>query len=147
MGMALKLLESKEFMLNTVLILILAIVLALALLMLLSLSQKRTRIDQAFYRNSINTIRSRLNSGDYQMVVMDCDKLMDRALIDLKLKGSTMGERLKNAKNLRFNLDQVWRVHKLRNQVAHELGLQISKKDAEAALSLTVSNLSKLKLI
>jgi hypothetical protein len=105
------------------------------------------QINKKVYQDGLSAIKLNLEAGQYQMVVMDCDKLMDKALIDFKLKGSTMGQRLKNAKNLSFNLNQVWQVHKLRNQIAHEVGFQVSKKDAENALSLTRANLKKLGLV
>jgi hypothetical protein len=54
--------------------------------------------------------------------VVKADKLMDYALIKI-VDGVTMGERLKNAKE-RFSYegyDKVWKAHKVRNAIAHEI--------------------------
>lgn len=54
--------------------------------------------------------------------VVKADKLMDFTLIKI-VDGNTMGERLKNAKD-RFGYaayDKVWRAHKVRNAMAHEI--------------------------
>ena len=54
--------------------------------------------------------------------VIKADKLMDFALMKI-VDGETMGERLKAAKD-RFSFDaydKVWKAHKVRNAMAHEL--------------------------
>ena len=54
--------------------------------------------------------------------VIKADKLMDFALMKI-VDGTTMGERLKNAKD-RFGYvayDKVWKAHKVRNAMAHEI--------------------------
>ena len=53
------------------------------------------------------------------------DRSLDCALKDL-VDGQTMGDRLKNAKNL-FNpqsYDKIWQAHKLRNSLVHESGFE-----------------------
>lgn len=54
--------------------------------------------------------------------VVKADKLLDFALIKI-VDGTNMGERLKNAKD-RFGYaayDKVWKAHKVRNAMAHEI--------------------------
>lgn len=65
--------------------------------------------------------------------ILDADKLLDYAL---KVKGyqGTLGEKLKKAGPRFSNKNAVWAAHKLRNQVAHELG-DVSKDIAKSALS------------
>ena len=72
---------------------------------------------------------------------------MDSLLKDYKIRGQTMGDRLKNATGLKLNINDAWQVHKIRNKVAHELGFHPSKQDAKLCLSLTSKNLKKLKII
>ncbi|TSC92704.1 MAG: hypothetical protein CEN91_376 [Candidatus Berkelbacteria bacterium Licking1014_85] len=47
---------------------------------------------------------------------------MDKILKLRKVKGETMGERLKNATNIypRETLSDLWNLHKLRNRIVHE---------------------------
>lgn len=54
--------------------------------------------------------------------VIKTDKLLDFCLRSL-FEGQTMGERLKNAKEkfTRVGYDLVWKAHKVRNAMAHEL--------------------------
>lgn len=65
--------------------------------------------------------------------VMDADKLLDYAL---KCKGfqGTLGEKLKKAGSRFSDLNGIWSAHKLRNQLAHELG-NVQNEEAKRALS------------
>ena len=53
------------------------------------------------------------------------DRSLDSALKDL-VDGQTMGDRLKNAKNLFHpqSYDKIWQAHKLRNSLVHESGFE-----------------------
>jgi hypothetical protein len=54
------------------------------------------------------------------------------------LSGDTMGERLKNARGRfpdRSIYDGIWRAHKLRNALAHEVGFDLVPSQAKEALS------------
>lgn len=53
------------------------------------------------------------------------DRSLDSALKDF-VAGETMGERLKNAKNLFHpqTYDKIWQAHKLRNALVHESGFE-----------------------
>lgn len=132
---------------SSISIIISAFLLALVILFLLNLNQNKLKIDKIFYRDALSSISANLIKGQYQIVVIDCDKLTDRALKDLRLRGNTMADRLKNAKALNIDLNQVWQVHKLRNKVAHEVNFEVSKQDAKKALNLTEQNLKKLKIL
>ncbi len=54
--------------------------------------------------------------------VVKADKLLDFALRSL-VEGETLGERLKNSKDkfTRTGYDNLWKAHKVRNAMAHEL--------------------------
>ncbi len=64
--------------------------------------------------------------------ILDADKLLSYALNKNGFEGS-VGEKLKKAGSRFTNLNAVWRAHKLRNRVAHELG-KISVAEAKDAL-------------
>ena len=78
-----------------------------------------------------------LQPGTAALAVSDADKLLDAAFRLKRVAGSTMGERLKNAKTL-FPHDlyqDVWEAHKLRNTLAHEIGSSASSGQAKAAVA------------
>ena len=72
----------------------------------------------------------------WTVVVIEADKLLDKALIEMGVPGKTMGDRLKRCNGKFENLNAVWRVHKLRNTLAHEAGFEISYKQAHNALGI-----------
>jgi hypothetical protein len=73
-----------------------------------------------------------------RQAVSEADKLFDQAMRQSGLSGDTMGERLKSARG-RFSdhsvYDGVWRAHKLRNALAHEVGFDLVPSQAREALS------------
>jgi hypothetical protein len=76
----------------------------------------------------------RNNTVHLPMTVLEADKLLDQALRERGIKGETMGERMKVAKDTWSNANAVWTAHKLRNQIAHESGVTVSYDDARKAL-------------
>lgn len=77
---------------------------------------------------------TRENSANLSMVVLEADKLLDQALRERGIKGETMGERMKIAKDTWSNANAVWTAHKLRNQIAHEPDVVVGYDDARRAL-------------
>ena len=73
--------------------------------------------------------------SSYHLTVLNADKLLDQALREKGIKGTTMGERMKNIKDTWSNANNVWTAHKLRNQIAHETDVRVSYEDARRALS------------
>ncbi|MGK2896785.1 MAG: hypothetical protein ACSLEY_04285 [Candidatus Saccharimonadales bacterium] len=87
------------------------------------------------------------NESSYHLSILNADKLLDRALKECGYKGNTMGERMKSAQKTWSNTDVVWTAHKLRNQVAHETGVQIQYDSARRALSAFKQGLKDLEAI
>lgn len=73
--------------------------------------------------------------SSYHLVVLNADKLLDQALRERGIRGTTMGERMKNLKDTWTNANSVWTAHKLRNQIAHETDVNVSYDDARRALA------------
>lgn len=70
------------------------------------------------------------------LAISEADKLFDVALRGAGVSGNTLGERLKAAES-RFDpsqYNQLWNAHKLRNRLAHEVGVSIGKQETEAAV-------------
>lgn len=74
-----------------------------------------------------------LSLPDPVRFIMEADKVLDLALTELGFRGP-LGEKLKKAGPRFSDINAVWRAHKLRNQLAHETGAQLSQKEAEGAL-------------
>lgn len=74
------------------------------------------------------------NPATYVTSIINADKLLDKALVEMGVPGKTMGERLKRVPNKFTDLNGVWRVHKLRNALAHETDFEVSWRQANNAL-------------
>ena len=81
------------------------------------------------------------------LAIINCDKLLDKAMIEMGAPGKTMGDRLKKIGGKFSNLNAVWRAHKLRNMIAHESGVEVSYKQAMSALSIYKQALKDLGAI
>lgn len=77
---------------------------------------------------------SRDNPATFITSIIDADKLLDKALIEMGIPGKTMGERLKHSSGKFSDLNAVWRAHKLRNALAHEPDIEITYRQAASAL-------------
>jgi hypothetical protein len=86
-----------------------------------------------------NTIKATSETGasGLKSSINEADKLVDYVLKQLAMSGDTMGERLKSART-RFpeysDYDALWRAHKLRNALAHEIGFDLVPSQAKEAL-------------
>lgn len=65
--------------------------------------------------------------------VVEADKILDEALKLLGYKG-TLGEKLKKAGGRFKDIDAVWKAHKLRNQLVHQLDRLPRDKEVELAI-------------
>ena len=72
----------------------------------------------------------------WTMVIIDGDKLLDKAMTEMGVPGKTMGDRLKRRGDKFENLNAVWRAHKLRNAIAHESGFEVSYRQAANAMNI-----------
>lgn len=83
------------------------------------------------------TIESYTVAGQWREAIMNADILLDKALRFHHASGASVGERLKAAGHHlpKWTLDQAWRAHKVRNNLAHELHYQLAEAEAKAAIS------------
>lgn len=128
-------------------ILIVAVLVFVAIL----LTGKRTHhFNMEAYQTRFLAIENKLNkenSATFMTTVIDADKLLDKALIEMGIPGKTMGERLKRSGERFTDINAVWRVHKLRNALAHESDLEIGYNQAFNALSVYKKALKDLGAI
>lgn len=65
--------------------------------------------------------------------ILEADKVLHLALSTLGYAGST-GEMLRHAEKRLSQPNSVWRAHKLRNALAHELDVQVRKRESNTAM-------------
>lgn len=102
------------------------------------------------YQSRFLAIENKLkqdNSATFVTTIIEGDKLLDKAMVEMGISGKTMGDRLKKVGGRFTNLNAVWRAHKLRNMIAHESDVEISYKQAFNALAVYKQALKDLGAI
>ena len=87
------------------------------------------------------------NSATFMTTIIEADKLLDKALMEMGVPGKTMGDRLKRSGDKFADVNAVWRAHKLRNAIAHEADLEIGYKQAANAIAIYKQALKDLGAI
>ncbi|MEI6478217.1 MAG: hypothetical protein WCO52_04515 [bacterium] len=78
-----------------------------------------------------------LQSASQHQAISEADKIFDNALRVLGAPGETMADRLRAFKG-HFNdsfYQEIWDAHKLRNTLAHEVGVQVSPQQATVTVT------------
>jgi hypothetical protein len=113
---------------------LLVVVLAASPFMFSALT-KKPKLNQQYFKQKWQEVYDLLNTGEGKMLaVIEADKLLDKALVDLKVKGVTMGERMVAAQAKFSDKDHAWRAHKLRNKMVHEPGFRPKPNQIKDAL-------------
>ena len=116
------------------------LVVAMLVFVAILLTGKRTHhfnVEQ--YQTRMLAIENKLqkdNPATYVTSILNADKLLDKALVEMGVPGKTMGERLKRIPSKFTDINGVWRVHKLRNALAHEPDFEVSWRQASNALRI-----------
>ncbi len=129
-------------------VIVLVIILALAAL-LSSAGNKESAAWKQELRNKMANLSRNVDSNDKLVLyhsLVEADKLLDHALKHSKVSGSTMGERLKEAKRLfDYNLyNDIWDAHRVRNSLVHEVNFHVTNKQLKAHFLVLSSAISKL---
>jgi hypothetical protein len=123
----------------SVVLLILAIIIV-GVLVFIAISMTGSKVyefDKEDYQCDFLAIENSLrkdNELSFNAAVVEADKLLDKALMEMGLPGKTMGERMKSAGNKFSSNNSVWYAHKIRNQIAHERNFKIDYNKAAHAL-------------
>ena len=116
------------------------IIVAVLVFIAIMLTGKRGHhFDKEAYQTRFLAIENKLkkdNPASYAITIINCDKLLDKAMIEMGVPGKTMGDRLKRAGGRFSNETSVWRAHKLRNVIAHESDVEVSYKQAMNAVAI-----------
>ncbi len=123
----------------SVVLLILAIIfVGILIFIMVSVTGNRVySFDKEEYQTDFLSIENSLrkdNELSFNAAVVEADKLLDKALMEMGLPGKTMGERMKSASNKFSSNNSVWYAHKIRNQIAHERNFKIDYNKAAHAL-------------
>lgn len=113
-------------------VVILAILLfgCLVLFIIRRSSTRYSRQEIVFFQKRWQVIEHEKNST---IALLEADKLLDLAL-KKKGYGGSMGEKLKKAGYLFSDIDAIWRAHKLRNRIAHEMNVKVSDLEVRKTL-------------
>lgn len=126
------------------------IVAALVFIAILLTGKRGHHFNVEAYQAKFLEIENKLkqeNPTSYAITIINADKLLDKALIEMGVPGKTMGDRLKRAGGRFTNLNAVWRAHKLRNMIAHESDIEVSYKQARNGLVIYKQALKDLGAI
>lgn len=102
--------------------------------------------------NRWREIKDLINLGgisQMKQALIEADKLIDYILKMKRVQGSTMGERLINAKTLfsRDIYDNLWKAHKLRNTLAHEIDHEIFHWQIKESMKYFEDALNELEVL
>lgn len=128
-------------------ILIVAVFVFIAILLT---GKRKYTFNRESYQAKFLAIENKLvqtSPATWTVVIIEADKLLDKALVEMGVPGKTMGDRLKRSGDKFENINAVWRAHKLRNTLAHEAGFEISYKQAANALAVYKQALKDLGAI
>jgi len=85
-------------------------------------------------------VLKRLDTGkeaDYKLAVIEADDLLNDILKKMGYKGETMAKILEQLDaNILSNIEQIWKVHKIRNNVVHDPDYKFSLEQAREALGI-----------
>ena len=127
------------------------LIVAIFLFIAIKLTGKRKyNFNKEAYQSRFLAIENRLNkenAATFMNTVIEGDKLLDKAMMEMGIPGATMGDRLKRAGDKFEDKNAVWRAHKLRNALAHGADMGISYRQAANALEVYKQALKDLNAI
>ncbi len=84
----------------------------------------------------------------YALAVIEADKFTDSILVKLGRPGEHMADRLESLEASQLEtIDEVWRAHRLRNELVHTPEFEISERDARSALQAYERFLTELGVL
>lgn len=93
-----------------------------------------TAHDKSLVHIRWHSIEGRLKKGgptELRQAVMEADTLLDYVLKQLQITGDTMGDRLRSAEHRFSDYQGIWKAHKLRNQIVHEVDREVLSFEAK----------------
>jgi hypothetical protein len=83
----------------------------------------------------IEKLAASVNASDWRISILEADSILDEIIKKRGYPGETMGERMEMMGENDFPyMQEAWRVHKLRNVLAHEGDYDLQKGEMEDAI-------------
>ena len=75
--------------------------------------------------------------SDWKIAIIEADMILEEMVAAMGYKGENLGEQLKTIERSDFEtLDDAWEAHKVRNQIAHEPGFELTQREAKIIVGL-----------
>lgn len=85
-------------------------------------------------------INKKLEGGkesEYKLGIIEADILLDDTLKKMGYSGESVGDRLKQIDKIILpNLDDLWKAHKVRNNIVHDPDYKLTVREAKEALKI-----------
>lgn len=101
-------------------------------------AQGRRGVDRELVKTRWNNIIMMADMGGgsgLRNAVSEADKLLDYVMRESGASGETMADRLRSYEKRFSNINAVWRAHKLRNSLAHDIGFDLVASQAKEAIA------------
>lgn len=106
---------------------------ALVLILFMVIARLKRRINRTIAKALLNAWNHAVGQSHPTMKIVEADKILDEALRVLGFSGS-LGDKLKASGALFSNVDAVWKAHKLRNTLVHDLQKKPTDSDVDEAM-------------
>jgi len=96
-------------------------------------------------------IEGRLKLGsdaELKLAVIEADKFFDDTIKRMSFPGKDMGDRLKRINFTQIaNIDDIWRAHKTRNNIVHDVNYKLTSVEAEEVVGIYKKTLEELEVL
>ena len=97
---------------------------------------------------SVQARMSAMREADWKLAIIEADKLLDEVFKRMGYKGKDMGERLKQMTQDQLStLNDVWKAHKARNLLSHDMTYHISFSEAQWVIQTYEDTLKELQIL
>ena len=88
-----------------------------------ALNWERERVEKNERWERVEEYMRSPSASDWKVAILEADNILDEIVERLGYRGETLGERMKNIEPSDFPfLDDAWKAHKTRNDIAHKGG-------------------------
>lgn len=95
----------------------------------------------------IEELSEQNDDTSWKLAVMEADKLLDHSLKSMAIPGMNMGERLRFIAHRYPKINNTWRAHKIRNDIAHQAAYRLSRGEAKSAIKDFKSALEEIGVL
>jgi hypothetical protein len=104
-----------------------------------ALNWERERVEKNQRWEQVEEYMRSPSASDWKVAILEADNILDDIILRLGYHGETLGERMKNIEPSDFpHLDEAWKAHKTRNDIAHKGGADfvLSRTLAERTINI-----------